>query len=93
MKKTILALSFAAVAAMAASTGASATFYSNGEYYDSGKANYDNGYPDYRTDRHYTEKLDHHWSKHYHWNKHAWYGYRGYCHYHPYSWKCQHGWR
>lgn len=82
MKKMIL-LGFAAAMTMAASTGANATFFGNGEYYDSGKATYDNGFPDYRTDRHYTENLQ------YDSYKRHWYGHRNYCHHHPSSWKCQ----
>jgi hypothetical protein len=83
MKNTIFALSLAAVAAMAASTGASATFFGNGEYYDSGKANYDHGYPDYRTDRHFTDKPVTYS------DKHSWSANSSYCLDHPSNWKCQ----
>jgi hypothetical protein len=112
MKTTIFALSFAAIAAMTGSTGASAfasppvahesaagkltsvTFYGDGHYYNYDKGyyrGYNDGYSDHGY-RHYYRKPYYRGYKHYHWNKHRWYGYKGYCYYHPYSWRCNRDW-
>jgi hypothetical protein len=91
MKTTIFALSLAAVAAMASVSGASATFYSNGDYFRPSFKTIEDSTTAYRIDRHYTDTPDYRWHKSGDWNKRSWYANRGWCSSHPDSWRCQSG--
>ena len=89
MKTTIFALSLAAVAAMASASGASATYYSNGDYFRPSFKTIEESTTTYRIDRRRIESPNYRWSKGDNWHKRSWYGNRGWCSKHPYSWRCE----
>jgi hypothetical protein len=89
MKTTIFALSLAAVAAMASASGASATYYSNGDYFRPSFKTIEESTTAYRTDRRRIESPNYRWYKGDNWHKRSWHGNRGWCNKHPYSWRCE----
>ena len=93
MKKTLFALSLAAVAAMAGATGASATYYSNGDYFRPSFKTIEESTTTYRIDRRSIVTPGYRWHKGDDWHKRSWYGNRGHCYKHPDSWRCNRGWR
>ncbi len=89
MKTTIFALSLAAVAAIASASGASATFYGNGEYFRPSFKSIEDSTTAYRIERHTTETPGSRWHKSGDRNKRSWYANRGWCSSNPDSWRCQ----
>ena len=89
MKTTIFALSLAAVAAMASASGASATYYSNGDYFRPSFKTIEESTTAYRTDRRRIESPNYRWYKGGNWHKRSWHGNRGWCSKHPNSWRCE----
>lgn len=91
MKTTIFALSLAAIAATAGATGASATFYGNGESFRPSRTTIDEATTAYRIDRRNTVTPDSRWRKGDDGNKRSWYANRGWCSNNPDSGRCQGG--
>ena len=88
MKTTLLALSLAAIA-MTGATGASATYYSNGDDFRPSHKTIDEATTAYRIDRRNTVTPDYRWRKGDDWSKRSWYAKRGWCSSNPDSWRCQ----